>query len=255
MTGAALAARLRRAPARLDDLDPRARLLGAALAVVFVLLLRDLAILAVVALAALLVALALGPGRHALGRRLLHMEGFMLVLLAFLPFTVPGTALFGRPPLVASQEGVHRAVEILLKVNACAFFTFAFLGGLEPVRLGQGALALKVPERLVQIFLLMVRYGAVLKAEATRLNEAMRARAFVPRSSIHTWRSYGQLFGMLIVRALERAERVGEAMRCRGYDGRLPAPATPLAFRGCDAAFLALVTGGLLLPLAMEHLL
>lgn len=255
MDGTGIAARLKSAPASLDGLDPRARLLGTGLAVILVLMLHDLGVLAAVALAALALALALGPGRGALVHRLLHMEGFMLVLLVFLPFTVPGTPLFGHPPLAASAEGVHRAVEILLKVNASAFLVFAFLAGLEPVRLGQGALGLKVPERLVQIFFLVVRYGAVLRAEATRLDEAMRARAFVPRSSLHTWRSYGHLFGMLIVRALERAERVGEAMRCRGYDGRLPAPATPLAFKACDLAFLALVASGLALAVAAERLL
>lgn len=254
MAGLSLAARLKAGPERLELLDPRARLLGTALAVILVLGLHELPLLLAVTMAALLLALAFGPGVRALAHRLLHMEGFMLVLFAFLPFSVPGTPLFGAPPLVASVEGVHHAFEILLKVNACALFTFAFLAGLEPVRLGQAALGLKVPERLVQLFFLMVRYGAVLRAEATRLNEAMRARAFVPRSNLHTWRSYGHLFGMLLVRALERAERVEEAMRCRGYDGHLPAPAAPLAFRRADAVFLTVIAAGLLLPLALEHL-
>ena len=241
-------------PLGIAALDPRTRLLGAFAAVTAVVLLSDLAVLAAVALGALALALACGPGRPALARRLIHLEGFMLVLLAVLPFTVPGTPLFGAPPLMASAEGLARALAILLKVNACGFLVFALLGGLEPVRLGSAALTLKVPERLVQLFLMVVRYAGVLGAEAARLQEAMRARAFAPRSSLHTWRTYGHMLGMVLVRALERAERVSEAMRCRCYGGRLPPPLRQLGFGAADLAFAGLLGAAILAAFAAEHL-
>lgn len=256
---AALDAAPARVPFGVAALDPRTRLLGAFAAVVAVALLSSLPVLAAAALGAFALALAAGPAAAALMRRLVHLEGFMLVLLALLPFTVPGTPLFGAPPLVASTEGLVRAVEILLKVNACGFLVFALLGGLEPVRIGAAALALKAPERLVQLFLLVVRYGGVLRAETARLQEAMRARAFVPRSSLHTrslhtWRTYGHMLGMVLVRALERAERVSEAMRCRGYSGRLPVPAERPAFGPADLAFALMLAAAILAAFAAERL-
>nr|WP_307258251.1 energy-coupling factor transporter transmembrane component T [Kaistia dalseonensis] len=48
------------------------------------------------------------------------------------------------------------------------------------------------------------------------------ARGFRPRSSRHTWRSHGNLIGMLQVCALDRSRRIEEAMLCRGYGGRFP---------------------------------
>jgi cobalt/nickel transport system permease protein len=48
----------------------------------------------------------------------------------------------------------------------------------------------------------------------------MRARGFRARSDGHTWRSLGWLMGMLLVRSLERAQRIRAAMKCRGFDGR-----------------------------------
>jgi cobalt/nickel transport system permease protein len=48
----------------------------------------------------------------------------------------------------------------------------------------------------------------------------MRARAFVARADRHTWRSFGWLIGMLLVRSFERSERIVAAMKCRGFDGR-----------------------------------
>jgi cobalt/nickel transport system permease protein len=48
----------------------------------------------------------------------------------------------------------------------------------------------------------------------------MKARAFRPAFSLHTYRSYANLVGMLLVRSVDRAERVHAAMLCRGYTGR-----------------------------------
>ena len=36
----------------------------------------------------------------------------------------------------------------------------------------------------------------------------------------HTYRAYGYLVGMLLVRSLDRSERIVAAMKCRGFRGR-----------------------------------
>jgi cobalt/nickel transport system permease protein len=67
--------------------------------------------------------------------------------------------------------------------------------------------------------------------------EAMRARGFAPRLDLRTWRAYGNFTGMLLVRSMERAERVEESMRCRGFSGKFPLRTTrPLGL--VDFAFL-----------------
>jgi len=53
------------------------------------------------------------------------------------------------------------------------------------------------------------------------MRNAMKARAFVLRGNLHSWRSVGYLLGMLLVRSMERSERVVNAMKCRGYTGQL----------------------------------
>jgi cobalt/nickel transport system permease protein len=78
-----------------------------------------------------------------------------------------------------------------------------------------------MPRKLVHLFLLSVRYIGVLFQEYQRLRMAMRARAFVAASNRHTWRSFGWLLGMLLVRSLERSQRVLRAMKCRGFHDRL----------------------------------
>ena len=205
--------------------DPRLRLVAAALTVVAVSQLGGLVAAAIAAASALLVALVHG---QIPWRRLLHLETFLLLLFISMPFTVPGTPVFALGPLEASAEGFARAATIGCKVSAAVLLVAVFLGGLEPVRLGAALRDLRVPERLVRLFVTTARHTSLVRDEARRLLEAMRARGFRLRSNRHTWRSIGYLIGMLLVRALARAERIEEAMLCRGYDGRFPHLSTAL---------------------------
>ncbi|MFN3891845.1 MAG: cobalt ECF transporter T component CbiQ [Beijerinckiaceae bacterium] len=206
----------------IEALDPRTRLIGAmALVVTFVSLHTFTARFAAIGLAVLLVAAARIEPRTVL-RRLAHLEGFMILLLIMLPLTVPGEPLAKLGPLVVSDRGVERAFGIVLTVNAAALCVLALIGTLEPIRLGRALAALGVSERFVRLFMFVVRYHGIFGVEIRRQFESMRARGFRAGVGRHAFRSYGNLAGMILVRSIERAERVDEAMRCRGFSGRFP---------------------------------
>lgn len=205
----------------LDRFDPRLRLLCALLFALTAVSLQQLPLLLVCLLTGLLLAWQSGLRIGALLRRLLMLEGFMLLLLLTLPFTVPGESGFSIGPLSASWEGLQRALQILLRANAVVLVLLSLIGTLEPVILGHALGQLGLPNKLVHLFLLSVRYIGVLFLEYRRLRTAMRARGFVAGSNRHTWRSFGWLLGMLLVRSLERSQRVLKAMKCRGFHGRL----------------------------------
>ncbi|RWR31820.1 cobalt ECF transporter T component CbiQ [Sinirhodobacter populi] len=208
--------------ARLVPEDLRLRLIAAFVLVACLSQLSQLP----VAGAALAVLAVASFGRVPL-RRLRHVEGFVLLLFVMLPFTLPGTPLLTLGPLEMSREGLARAALLACKVLASALVLLAFLGAVEPARLGAALHALRLPEPLVRIFALTPRYLALIRDEIRRLHEAMRARGFRPGTNRHSWRSYGNLIGMVILRALDRTRRVDEAMRCRGFTGRFPHAALP----------------------------
>lgn len=232
--------------------DLRLRLVAAVLLVLAASQLAHLGpALAALALA-LLLALAARPDR-ALWRRLRHVEGFVALLLLTLPFAVPGAPLLTLGPLSTSLEGLSRAALLAAKVTTAALVLLALLGTVEPIRLGAALHALRLPEPLVRLFVLTLRYLGLIGDEARRLREAMRARAFRARTDRHTWRSFGNLIGMLLVRALDRARRVEEAMRLRGFSGRFPhaALAAPTAR---DWTGFALLTGLAAAALLLDRL-
>ena len=188
--------------------------------VVLLLLTALNALTSAVVVLALVLALFGLTGKPLPWRRLVHLEGFLILLLLTLPFTLPGDPLFSIGPLVASVEGARRALLLALKVTASVLLLALFFADVEPLRLGNALRALGVPEPLVRIFITATRTLGVIRDEFARLQDAMRARAFTPATNRHSWKSYGNLIGMVLVRGLDRAERVEEAMRLRGYQGR-----------------------------------
>ncbi len=233
----------------LASLDPRTRLLGAFALVLAVLSVDGPAAGLLAVAASFALALAAGWRPAALARRLVHVEGIMAALFLVLPFTTPGTALFHLGPLAATSDGLLLAFGLMLRVTASALIVLALLATVEPVRLGQALARLRAPMRLVQLLLLVLRYGALLRAELRRMREAARARGFRGGLSIHALRSFGWLAGMTLVRALERAERVEEGMRLRLWQGALPV-AAPGRLGRVDAGFAMGVLAALLAALA-----
>jgi len=227
--------------------DARLRILAAAAAVLGLSQLTVLPLAALACAVAVMTA-ALSPAGLP-WRRLVHLEAFVVMLLGTLPLTVPGTPLVTLEPLTASAEGLAMAALLGCKITAAVLTLSVVLAGLDPVRLGGALAALRVPGRLVALFVATARYSDLIGAEAARLQAAMRTRGFRPRTDRHTLRSYGNLMGMLLVRALDRADRVEDAMRARGFAGHLPLrEAPPLARRdiaraagiACGAALLLL---------------
>jgi cobalt/nickel transport system permease protein len=235
-----------------QDLDPRLRIgLATILAVVVVSLNTLPALLAAVAVSVFLaikVGLAVGPTLN----RLAAVESFMVVILAFLPFTVPGQAVFAIGPFPASAEGLHQAARIVLTANAVVIAVLALVGTLEPAVLGHALARLGVPEKVVHLMLFTIRYVPLLRDEYDRLRQAMKARGFRARGTLHTWRSLGWLFGMLLVRSFERSERILDAMKCRGFQGRYHLIDNPV-LRPSDGWFALAMGSALILLVLIER--
>jgi len=86
--------------------------------------------------------------------------------------------------------------------------------------LGYSLAKLKMPPKLVHLLLFNYRYIFVINQEYQRLVTAAKIRGFTPGTNIHSYKTYAYLVGMLFVRASLRAQRVFNAMKCRGFNGK-----------------------------------
>ncbi len=210
----------READSVIHRLDPRLRVVTALVFSVFVAVLGNASAAGLGLLFAVGVAVAAHLPAGATLKRLLALNAFVLLLVAILPLSVPGEAAFRIGPLTASRAGLAQAALIALKANAILLAGTALLSTLELPDLGHALHHLKVPDKLTHLLLFTVRYVEVLHHEYLRLVRALKVRGFRPRMDRHTYRTTGYLVGMLLVRSVERSERILAAMRCRAWRGR-----------------------------------
>ena len=179
-------------------------------------------------------------------RRLVPVNLFVLFVCLFLPFTVPGEPLFNLWGLVGSRAGLSQGLQIALKSNALMLLLLAVVASTPVFTLGHAMLALGFPSKLVHLLLFTYRYIHVMYREYGRLTTAMRIRGFRPRTDMHTYRTYAYLVGMILVRSADRARRVYDAMRCRGFRGNFYS-LSRFTIHGSDVAILLATVGMLFL--------
>ncbi len=205
----------------LARLDPRWRLAGLLFAALTAALLQTLPSIGLALLGSLLlVLLARLPGAWYLLR-------IGTLALALAVFVLPLPLLLDGPGpayhwgwLKLTWHGA--AVALILAGKALTIVNLMLVllatGPLDSTL--KAARSLGVPGLLVQLALLTYRYLFLLADELGRMRVALRVRGFRNRPNHHSYRLIGQLAGILLVRSSERAERVSQAMRCRGFDGR-----------------------------------
>jgi cobalt/nickel transport system permease protein len=198
--------------------DPRWKLASLAPATLLVSLLRTLPACAAAFAGALLLALlARLPFRWFL-IRLGSVTLFLALFLLWLPFLREGPT-WDVGPLSFSQKGTLLALTLWLKALSMVSLVLVLCASAPVGVTLKAAQALHVPGLLIHLVLLTYRYVHLLADELARLRVALRIRGYRPRGNWHSYRTVGQVAGVLLVRGYERAERVSQAMRCRGFDG------------------------------------
>ncbi|MCW9033821.1 MAG: cobalt ECF transporter T component CbiQ [Rhodospirillales bacterium] len=204
------------------DIDPRVRIITASLLAIVVVSLSSFLALGS-ALAGAFVVFTITFAQGGMGaalKKVLAMDAFIFLVLIILPFSTPGTPLFSIGEWVASEEGLFKAIAIAMKANIAVMLLLSQVGTIEPVTMGHALHRLKVPAKLIHLLLFTLRYLNVLHEEYSRMRTAMKIRGFRPGTNLHTYKSFGYLLGMMLVRSLERSERIYGAMKCRGFRGQ-----------------------------------
>lgn len=140
-------------------------------------------------------------------------------LLIFLPFV--GSMAISLP----LSQGLDRGWDLMLQImfrGCLAFLVSLWLVNVMPFeQLLVTLRKLKVPAVVVAILAFMYRYIFVVWDELDKMRTARKSRSFPGGSLWFRWRTLSQMIGMLLIRSLNRAERIHGAMSSRGWDGEV----------------------------------
>ena len=142
-------------------------------------------------------------------------------LALFLPIVLM-TAL--AVPLSRGFAGGWQMAGTVVVRALVAFLAALWLVNTTPFdRLLAALCRLGLPRMFAALLAFVYRYIHVLFDELARMRTAHRARTFKRSAGWRDWRGAVQLVGMLLIRALVRAERIHGAMCSRGWTGKMHA--------------------------------
>ncbi len=176
-------------------------------------------------------------------KRLLIVAPFILFIGIFNP-------LFDHTPImkvgsVVITGGWVSFFSITLKL--CLTITAALIlvatTGIDAI--GSALLTIGVPRIIVIQLLFMYRYLHVLVEEFVRTVTAYSLRSF--HGDGVQFRAWGSLLGQLLIRSIDRANRIYQAMLCRGFDGEVrlrrtsTLTSTDITYLSCWLVFFLLI--------------
>ncbi len=112
--------------------------------------------------------------------------------------------------------------EIFWKANAILSGITILLGNLDVFQFVKALQSLKLPSKLVHLLFFTIRYLEILKQTFEKIQRAMQVRGFKLQANLHTYQSIGNALGMLFIKSLSKAQRIEQAMRCRGFQKHFP---------------------------------
>lgn len=212
---------LARSDSSLHRLDPRAKVLTTLFYLFTVVSYGKHDVAALLPLAAYPVALAalggIPPG--AILRRLLLASPFALFVAAFNPLLDRQILLHVGPLAVSGGWLSFASIMLRFCLTVAAALTMVALTGMN--RTCEALERLGLPRIFAVQLAMLHRYIFVLVEEGASMARARSLRAFGGRGL--GLASYAPLAGQLLLRAMDRAQRVHAAMLCRGFDGRFRA--------------------------------
>lgn len=227
----------------LSALDPRAKIVATLGFILTVVSYERYAVAALLPLALfpLILAELGGISLRLIGRTLLLAAPFAVFMGALNPWfdQQPMLQLWGH----TVSGGWLSFASILLRFGLTVAAGLILVAGTGFYPICAGLRALGVPQVMTTQLQLLHRYALVLGSEAARMNLARELRANGRAMPLAV---YASLLGHLLLRAVQRSERIHQAMLARGFTGAMPRPPS-LCWQRRDTLFVLLCGVGFVL--------
>ncbi|MDR0624776.1 MAG: energy-coupling factor transporter transmembrane protein EcfT [Treponema sp.] len=138
---------------------------------------------------------------------------------------------------VAAGFDPYMALRYTLRINCAALLSMCLVFPMGISLFAASLGGLKVPRKLISLFILTCRYIFLLYDRLFTALAAMGLRRTI-HNDVYRWRSISAVFASVLTGALFRGEKIWAAMVCRGFDGTFPVTAV-LKWKFRDSLLLA----------------
>lgn len=193
--------------------NPRTKLIAGLIYVFGVISLGDVGLLVVALVFAAFYALWAGLSGLQLLKKLSVLMPFLALMS--LPLIFSG----GIPP---AADRIEFAALIVLKALTAMTFTLSVFINQPIEEMLEAMEHLKMPKVITTTIYLAYRYGFLFIQDVQTTMRALKSRLFQAQASRYSLGIYGEVFGGLFIKSINRSETVYRAMVSRSFQGQIP---------------------------------
>ncbi|WP_298754705.1 energy-coupling factor transporter transmembrane component T [uncultured Arcobacter sp.] len=137
-------------------------------------------------------------------KKLVLLNTFILVLVFFVYF-----------------QNSSEAFSLLIRTNLILLFNITLFYKSKGYDIVRGLDSLSFPPKIVSVFYFTLSLITFLTKDFKETKNTLKARGFVSNTSIFTYQTYGNIFGMIFIKALKKSEDMKLSMKARGFKDRI----------------------------------
>ncbi|OCL88178.1 energy-coupling factor transporter transmembrane component T [Arcobacter porcinus] len=134
-------------------------------------------------------------------KKLIFLNIFIVVLALFLYF----------------ESNINEALELFFKVNFILLFNLLLFYSSSGFDIVKAFMILRFPKKINSILYFTVKFIFDLNLELKSIKESLKARNFKARTDIFTYKTYGNIFGILFIKTIKNSESLKDTFKIRAF--------------------------------------
>lgn len=114
--------------------------------------------------------------------------------------------------LIVIENSFELAKLIFIRANLIIIFSTIILYKMDGYKIYVGFNNLFLPKKLTMLLFFVIKNIEILTKEVKKLQEVLILKSFNPKLNRFSLKIYGYLFGMLIIKTMQRAERLNDTI-------------------------------------------
>jgi len=137
-------------------------------------------------------------------KKLVLVNFFIVILVIFVAF-----------------QNIDEALTLFLRTNLILLFNITLFHKSKGYDIVRGFDALHFPAKVVSVFYFSLTLINFLTKDFKETKNTLKARGFKSDTSLFTYQTYGNIFGMIFIKALKKSEDMRYSMVSRGFEDKI----------------------------------
>jgi len=123
--------------------------------------------------------------------------------------------------LFVSFQNIDEAIVLFIRTNLILLFNITLFHKSKGYDIVRGLDAVGFPAKVVSVFYFSLTLINFLTKDFKETRNTLKSRGFKSSTSLFTYQTYGNIFGMIFVKALKKSEDMRYSMVSRGFENKI----------------------------------